>query len=137
MFKRSVCLSPFLFHTRTHVCAHMHICTHTFTYIHSCHAHTHIYMHVYAHTLTYTHTYTPSHIHPHTHTCSLGPEYGVPEKLVLVFGHLCFSCLVAMETNSNSSLDVTFTELTNHMLILSQPVTQAVIYKFQGSTTGK
>ena len=109
---------------------HMHTHTLIYTRIHT-HMHTHIYMHVHVHTLTYTHTHT------HTHTCSLSPEYGVPEKLVLVFGHLCFSCLVAMETNSNSSLDVTFTELTNQMLILSQPVTQAVIYKFQESTTGK
>ena len=79
------------------------------------------------------------HLHTHTHTHSLSPEYGIPEQLVPVFGHMCFSCLVTMETsnlNPASSLDVTFTELTNQMFTLSQPVTQAVIYKFQEGVTG-
>ena len=33
-------------------------------------------------------------------------------------------------------MDVAFTELTNQMLTLSQPVMQAVIHKFQEGVTG-
>ena len=63
-------------------------------------------------------THTPTQLH------SLVPEHGVPDQLVPVFSHLCFSCLVALETtfsDSDSSVDVAITELTNQMLILSQP----------------
>jgi len=47
--------------------------------------------------------------------------------------------LVALETtfsDSDSSMDVAITELTNQMLTLSQPVLQAVIHKFQENVTG-